>query len=93
MRFTLICVDPGVLWDLVRLRPRFPWARTWIIYITRFFLIAEFAWCVHCERTWLWVGQFILTTWWNLFLIVSSHDFEESESKADRSPGQDWGVY
>jgi hypothetical protein len=28
-----------------------------------------------------------------LFLIVSSHDFEEERTKADLTPGQDWGVF
>lgn len=31
--------------------------------------------------------------WWNLFLIVSSHDFEEPTTKADLRPGQDWGIF
>ena len=26
-------------------------------------------------------------------MTVSSHDFEEEETKADLSPGQDWGVF
>lgn len=28
-----------------------------------------------------------------MFLIVSSHDFEQSETQADLTPGQDWGEY
>lgn len=28
-----------------------------------------------------------------MFLIVSSHDFEASETQADLTPGQDWGEY
>jgi hypothetical protein len=28
-----------------------------------------------------------------MFLVVSSHDFENSESHADLSHGQDWGVF
>ena len=59
----------------------------------RLLLIAEFFFCIYTGNLWLWIGQFLLCLWWNLFLIVSSHDFEASESQADLSSGQDWGVF
>lgn len=56
-------------------------------------LVVEFMFCWATGHLWMWLGQFLLCMWWNLFLIVSSHDFEESESKADLSSGQDWAIY
>ena len=56
-------------------------------------MLAEFFFAVYTDHTYLWIAQFVLTLWVNLFLIVSSHDFEESETAADLKPGQDWGVF
>jgi len=93
MRLAFIVIDKKLIMDILTLKWRGPDRRIVAILITRFYLISEFLFCVYIDRTWLWLAQFAATTWWNLFLIVSSHDFEESESKADRSNGQDWGVY
>jgi hypothetical protein len=41
---------------------------------------------------WAWFGQFVLTLWISTFMIVASHDFEESEAEADRDDQQDWAV-
>ena len=41
----------------------------------------------------LWIAQFSLTVWWNLFLIVSSHDFDQEAAKAGEAPGHDWGKF
>jgi len=42
----------------------------------------------------MWFAQYTITLWWALFLIVSSHDFEEDyNTKADTSAGQDWGKF
>jgi Ca2+/Na+ antiporter len=61
--------------------------------IVRFLLIGEFFFALFTGHLNIWVAQFCLVLWYNLFLIVSSHDFEESESAADLKPGQDWGVF
>ena len=49
----------------------------------RFLMIIEMIYAFYIGKFWLWTIQYFLTTWWNMFLIVSSHDFEESESKAE----------
>ena len=54
---------------------------------TRAIMLAEFLFCFYTDHLYLWCIQFFFTTWWNLFMIVSSHDFEESETKADLTPG------
>lgn len=50
-------------------------------------MIAELIFCISIGRWQLWAVQFFFTLWWNLFMIVSSHDFEESESKAEIKKG------
>jgi hypothetical protein len=40
-----------------------------------------------------WLIQFCLTLWISTFMIVASHDFEEEESTADLSQGQDWAAF
>jgi hypothetical protein len=50
-------------------------------------LIAEFVFCWQTGHLTIWITQFIVSLWWNLFLIVSSHDFEESETMADLKRG------
>jgi len=62
-------------------------------FIVRSLLIAEFFFCCYTNHFSMWFIQFMVALWWNLFLIVSSHDFEESETKADLTPGQDWGIF
>ena len=63
------------------------------LLFVRLLLLAEFIFCMAAGYWLLWALQFITTTWFNLFLIVSSHDFEEPETHADLSHGQDWGVF
>ena len=87
LRFAFIIIDGKLIMDILTLKWRGPDRRVLVILFTRFYLIGEFLFCVYIDRTWFWVAQFTATTWFNLFLIVSSHDFEESESKADRTPG------
>jgi len=55
--------------------------------------MSEFWFCWYTGHTTMFVIQFFVTVWYNMFLIVSSHDFEESETAADLTPGQDWGQY
>jgi len=62
-------------------------------FAIRGLMYAEFAWALYYGAAVVWFGQFCMTLWWNLFLIVASHDFEESETQADLTPGQDWGTF
>jgi hypothetical protein len=52
-------------------------ARTdfWII---RAWIVVEFALCLATGHILAWLVQFFLTLWFNTFLVVASHDFEES---------------
>nr|VFJ61407.1 MAG: Fatty acid desaturase [Candidatus Kentron sp. FW] len=59
----------------------------------RLLLVGELVFCFYTENMLMWSLQFALSLWLNLFLIVSSHDFEESETKADLKHGQDWGIF
>lgn len=59
----------------------------------RFLLLAEFIFCWYVGHLWMWFGQFVLCIWWNLFLIFSTHDFENAKSEADSGLDSDWGVF
>ncbi len=64
------------------------------IAILRSYLFLEFAFCWYTGHLTLWFCQYLVAMWVNLFMIVSSHDFEEgSDTKADISAGQDWAVF
>jgi len=56
-------------------------------------MVFEFYWAIKTGYLEMWIYQFIICTWWNLFLIVSSHDFEESETQSDLTNGQDWAAF
>jgi len=71
----------------------FPLIKHVQFFAVRSLMIIEMLWAFYCGAAGIWCAQFFLTVWWNLMLIVSSHDFEESESHADLKPGQDWGVF
>ena len=43
----------------------------------------EFAACLATGHIVAWLVQFFLTLWFNTFLVVASHDFEESNSEAE----------
>jgi len=47
-------------------------------WIIRAWLVAEFALCLATGYILAWLIQFFLTLWFNTFLVVASHDFEES---------------
>jgi hypothetical protein len=34
-----------------------------------------------------------LTTWWNTFLLFSSHDYEEADYKTIEDKGEEWVEY
>jgi hypothetical protein len=47
-------------------------------WLIRAWLVAEFALCLATGYILAWLIQFFLTLWFNTFLVVASHDFEES---------------
>jgi len=58
----------------------------------RTIMVGELALAAWCGRAWLWAAQFALTLWLNMFLIVSSHNFEEAR-EAEGYEGLDWGTF
>jgi hypothetical protein len=48
-------------------------------WFVRAWLVAEFAACVATGHLLAWLVQFAVTLWFNTFLVVASHDFEEAE--------------
>jgi hypothetical protein len=50
-------------------------------WLIRAWLVAEFALCLATGYIVAWLIQFFLTLWFNTFLVVASHDFEESVSE------------
>ena len=72
-------------------------ARTdfWII---RAWIVVEFALCLATGHIVAWLVQFFITLWFNTFLVVASHDFEESatEEELARIPEplrNDWAAH
>ena len=47
-------------------------------WLIRGLLVVEFAACLATGHIVAWLVQFVLTLWFNTFLVVASHDFEES---------------
>jgi hypothetical protein len=47
-------------------------------WLIRAWIIIEFALCLATGHILAWLVQFFLTLWFNTFLVVASHDFEES---------------
>merc|ERR1712176_1133730 len=58
----------------------------------RFLLIAEFVFAVQTGHAALCFTQFSVAVWVNMFMIVSSHDFEEVR-EATGYNGLDWGAF
>src|SRR5215469_13744509 len=54
-------------------------------WIIRAWIVAEFALCLATGYILAWLVQFFLTLWFNTFLVVASHDFEESGGEEDLS--------
>jgi fatty acid desaturase len=52
-------------------------------WVIRVWLLVELAACVATGHTVAWVVQFFVTLWFNTFLVVASHDFEEAEDDED----------
>jgi Cytochrome b5-like Heme/Steroid binding domain/Fatty acid desaturase len=55
-------------------------AHFWLI---RAWILAEFALCLATGHILAWLVQFFLTLWFNTFLVVASHDFEEETTEAE----------
>jgi hypothetical protein len=54
------------------------------MFAIRVLLIAELVFAWYTDHFGLWFAQYFVTLWYNLFFIVSSHDFEEGyDTKAD----------
>ena len=71
----------------------YPTIKKFQFLFIRFLLVGELVFCLYTDNILLWSLQFVLTIWLNLFIVLSSHDFEESETKSDLSHGQDWGIF
>jgi hypothetical protein len=69
----------------------FPFYKIVHYIVIRILLNAEFFYYFYTGHLALWIAQFTATVWWNLFLIVSSHDFDLDAAKAD--PTNDWGTF
>lgn len=57
----------------------------------RLVLMSEFWFMLYTGHLQLFIIQFLATLWYNMFMIVSSHDFEDSEGVKDLKPIRDWG--
>eukprot|EP00811_Abedinium_folium_P005988 NODE_1550_length_2440_cov_10.504972.p1 GENE.NODE_1550_length_2440_cov_10.504972~~NODE_1550_length_2440_cov_10.504972.p1 ORF type:complete len:639 (+),score=187.30 NODE_1550_length_2440_cov_10.504972:39-1919(+) len=60
-------------------------------FTIRLLLLSELGFCVYMGRWRFWLVQFTATVWVNLFLIVSSHEFEAPP--VGLGTCKDWGVY
>jgi len=66
-------------------------------WLIRAWIVFEFALCLATGYIVAWLVQFFLTLWFNTFLVVASHDFEEPNSEAELAviPGplrDDWAA-
>ena len=52
-------------------------------WIIRAWIVFEFALCLATGHIVAWLVQFFLTLWFNTFLVVASHDFEEPNSEEE----------
>jgi fatty acid desaturase len=52
-------------------------------WLIRAWIVAEFALCLATGHIVAWLVQFVLTLWLNTFMVVASHDFEESASEEE----------
>ena len=64
-------------------RPRGPAPTRADFWLIRALILAEFLACLATGHVVAWLVQFVLTLWFNTFLVVASHDFEEAESDAE----------
>jgi fatty acid desaturase len=66
-------------------------------WLIRALIVAEFALCLGTGHGLAWLAQFFLTLWFNTFLVVASHDFEEETTGGELTaiPGplrNDWAA-
>lgn len=97
-RIGLILTGVYVRWISLFVMEKENWPRLAIkqfwIFLARAILLAELLVAWYTDHIGVWFAQFFVCTWYNLFLIVSSHDFESHyDTKADLSKGQDWGRF
>src|ERR1039457_439635 len=52
-------------------------------WLIRAWLVIEFVACLATGHIVAWLVQFVLTLWFNTFLVVASHDFEEPNTEAE----------
>jgi len=52
-------------------------------WLIRAWIIIEFALCIATGYILAWLIQFFVTLWFNTFLVVASHDFEESATEKE----------
>jgi Cytochrome b5-like Heme/Steroid binding domain/Fatty acid desaturase len=52
-------------------------------WLIRAWIVVEFALCLATGHILAWLVQFFLTLWFNTFLVVASHDFEESATEEE----------
>ncbi|WP_407818222.1 hypothetical protein, partial [Staphylococcus aureus] len=49
----------------------------------RAWIVVEFVACLVTGHIVAWLVQFVITLWFNTFLVVASHDFEESTTEEE----------
>jgi hypothetical protein len=52
-------------------------------WLIRAWIVVEFAACLATGHLVAWLVQFFITLWFNTFLVVASHDFEESVTEQE----------
>ncbi len=52
-------------------------------WLIRAWIVAEFVACLVTGHIVAWLIQFVITLWFNTFLVVASHDFEESTTEEE----------
>ncbi len=52
-------------------------------WIIRAWIVLEFVACLATGHIVVWLVQFFITLWFNTFLVVASHDFEESATEEE----------
>lgn len=52
-------------------------------WLIRAWIVVEFIACLVTGHILAWVVQFVITLWFNTFLVVASHDFEETTTEQE----------
>lgn len=64
-----------------------------MFWLTRFFITAEFYFAYQAGKIVPFFIAFVGTLWFNSFLVLSSHDFEEFYEDPDGGHHPDWGIF